>query len=374
MGNDIFSAFQLKLHFKNDENHPHAYVQNASSMEIVEDDKKQIATKKPIQQPPRPILSQFPKHPGLLRKQWMVSEQQWQIAELFFKQYPNEIKLHKKLNPHLGCSFIKTTQGHIFAIMPGLKTVYGKTTLGEGGNGKVKLCKARNGHDFAVKIDGSPINKEHELFIMQSLGELGGIAYRTNHKGHFKGFPAQVKNYTITNLYQQDLYNFLQSNQLNQHEKLKLAICSAHAIKTMHDLGIIHCDIKPGNLMLNSQMQVKAIDFGAAKIIGSQPFISSSPLTTFEYSEPSLKICYELYHNRNDRTKAAYFNFSKSSDIYSLGKMFSEDFKLEMPAGFWTNILNADPSKRMDINNLILVLEQALQHQNNLVQALKPTP
>jgi serine/threonine-protein kinase len=46
-------------------------------------------------------------------------------------------------------------------------------------------------------------------------------------------------------------------------------IQAAEGLKAMHQLGYVHCDIKPNNIMHNDQGKVKVIDFGQSARIGT---------------------------------------------------------------------------------------------------------
>jgi eukaryotic-like serine/threonine-protein kinase len=54
---------------------------------------------------------------------------------------------------------------------------------------------------------------------------------------------------------------------LSLSEFLAIAVQCAEAIATAHERGIVHCDIKPENIMLTTSGQVKVLDFGLAKYL-----------------------------------------------------------------------------------------------------------
>ena len=47
-----------------------------------------------------------------------------------------------------------------------------------------------------------------------------------------------------------------------------VAIQAARGLKYSHDKGLIHQDIKPGNLLLSSEWEAKVADFGLAQALG----------------------------------------------------------------------------------------------------------
>jgi eukaryotic-like serine/threonine-protein kinase len=55
---------------------------------------------------------------------------------------------------------------------------------------------------------------------------------------------------------------------LSQKEVLGLGLQIVKALEAAHEKGIVHCDLKPGNIMVTtSQQQVKLLDFGLAKLL-----------------------------------------------------------------------------------------------------------
>jgi serine/threonine-protein kinase len=52
-------------------------------------------------------------------------------------------------------------------------------------------------------------------------------------------------------------------------ETVDIFIQTAQGLQAMHQLGYVHCDIKPNNILRNASGQVKVIDFGQSSRIGT---------------------------------------------------------------------------------------------------------
>ncbi len=61
---------------------------------------------------------------------------------------------------------------------------------------------------------------------------------------------------------------------------------TGEALTYAHELGVIHRDIKPQNLMLTPKQQIKVLDFGIAKLVGLDITVEGEFLGTPSYSSP----------------------------------------------------------------------------------------
>ena len=81
------------------------------------------------------------------------------------------------------------------------------------------------------------------------------------------------------------------------------------ALKTVHDAGIWHLDLKPANIMIDKSGIVKLIDFGASKQLNAQ----KGGATT------SSAICFTNGYAPREQMEQNYDKFGPWTDIYALG-------------------------------------------------------
>ncbi len=68
-----------------------------------------------------------------------------------------------------------------------------------------------------------------------------------------------------------DLQKRLTQGPLSQDEALEVARQVAEGLKAAHAAGVVHHDIKPANIMLTPEGQVKITDFGIAEFLEQKP-------------------------------------------------------------------------------------------------------
>ena len=132
--------------------------------------------------------------------------------------------------------------------------------IGEGTFGKVfKGKNMRSDEYIAIKIQYKDIANvlKHEAKIYKFLKDISGIPHIRNY-GSESGF-----NYLILDI----LGPSLSDIKITHRECIKYMIQSINIIEKVHDMGIIHRDIKPDNFLLDkiNGNNIKLIDFGLSK-------------------------------------------------------------------------------------------------------------
>jgi serine/threonine-protein kinase len=66
---------------------------------------------------------------------------------------------------------------------------------------------------------------------------------------------------------------------LKLEEALTIALQIADAVAAAHEHGVIHRDLKPGNIKITPEGKVKVLDFGLAKVVGGEASDQHSTIT-----------------------------------------------------------------------------------------------
>ena len=203
--------------------------------------------------------------------------------------------------------------------------------LGRGGMGVVYRARQRTlGRLVALKLL-APERVRDEKFAGRFTREAQALA-ALNHPnivtiydfGQAGGFYFLLMEYVDG----ANLRQLLRTRKLTPEEALAIVPPLCEALQFAHDRGIVHCDIKPENLLLDKAGRVKVADFGVAKMLGAVDGgagagdaaagnVTQSAGGTPGYSAPE-----QTTDPRRVDSRA---------DIYSLGAVFYEMLTGELP-------------------------------------------
>lgn len=195
--------------------------------------------------------------------------------------------------------------------------------LGHGAYGIVCAAKytgSTDGPGVAIKKVTNIFSKK--ILCKRALRELKLL-------NHFRGH----KN--ITCLYDMDIVNIHNFNEVYLYEELlecdmhqiirsQQTLTDAHyqsfiyqiltGLKYIHSANVLHRDLKPGNLLVNADCELKICDFGLARGYSEDPAKDAGFLTEYVatrwYRAPEIMLSFRSY--------------TKAIDVWSVGCIFAE--------------------------------------------------
>jgi beta-lactam-binding protein with PASTA domain/tRNA A-37 threonylcarbamoyl transferase component Bud32 len=136
------------------------------------------------------------------------------------------------------------------------------------------------------------------------------------------------------------LSSMLRQGPLDPERAAAIASSVAAALDFAHRRGVIHRDVKPGNVLIDSRAQVKVADFGIARAVGTSEDLTQtgSVMGTATYFSPE---------------QAQGYPVDPRSDVYSLGVVLYEmaagkpPFSGDSPVAIaYKHVKEAPPSPR----------------------------
>lgn len=178
--------------------------------------------------------------------------------------------------------------------------------IGEGGYGSVYQCSDKNGKSYAIKAVTSTSNGITSLVeatIMSSYKHPNIISAIEIIAGeHYF--------YIVMELAMMDLMSYIKGGYVNTPNIIKnIAQQCLQGIDVLHKHGIIHCDVKPHNILVYPNGNVKIADFSLSMIKLSEHEQFSDKVCTLNYRPPEV-----LKHSK----------WNSSIDIWALGCTFYE--------------------------------------------------
>ena len=251
-------------------------------------------------------------------------------------------------------------------ILPGYTV---KEALGKGGMGTVyRAIHQGLNRTVAIKIF-KPKAADRDLFV-ERLKREGKLMAKLKHPNVLAIYSASVMEdgtpYLVLEYVKgEDLQQKLQNEfTINPRAALRIAIKVCEGLSAVHKLGIIHRDIKPGNVLLGKNGSVKVTDFGVSKDLKAKDQATSLTMTgttvgTADYMSPE--------QTRNEE-------LTPRSDLYSLGVLLYEMLMGVTPRGKFQPLSKAKVPKKLELLILRCLQQDPLKRPasaDTLAQALR---
>ncbi|XP_033136733.1 AAA-ATPase At2g18193 isoform X3 [Brassica rapa] len=172
-------------------------------------------------------------------------------------------------------------------------------------NEKVAIKKIHN--VFENRVDA--LRTLRELKLLRHVRHDNVIALKDvmlpTNKSSFKDV------YLVYELMDTDLHQIIKSSQSLSDDHCKYFLFQLlRGLKYLHSANILHRDLKPGNLLVNANCDLKICDFGLARTSqGNEQFMTEYVVTRW-YRAPELLLCCD--------------NYGTSIDVWSVGCIFAE--------------------------------------------------
>jgi len=210
--------------------------------------------------------------------------------------------------------------------------------IGRGGMGVVfKARQTSLGRDVALKVLPKELDYDpgfSERFLRESR-TLAGLSHPHVVAVHDAGQAAGHHYLLMEYVDGTDLAQLMKAGDVQPEQALSIVSQICEALQYAHDQGVVHRDIKPGNILLDRAGQVKLGDFGLAKLVQTDDSMrltgTLQAMGTPHYMAP------EQYERP--------LEVDHRADLYSLGVVLYELLTGELPIGRFPV-----PSKKADID------------------------
>jgi serine/threonine protein kinase/tetratricopeptide (TPR) repeat protein len=257
--------------------------------------------------------------------------------------------------PRRGYRFIAPVQDSTQEQALGRYRITGK--IGAGGMGEVYLAQdTRLGREVAIKVlppgalqdenARSRFRREAEILSKLSHPNIATVYDFEKQQGKDLLVMEYVRGITLSDK--------LAAGPLPEKEVLRLGLQLTEGIEAAHDHGVIHRDLKPGNLRVSQEGWLKILDFGLAK----STFTTTADVSTMSVAETG-SVKGTLRYMAPEQLLAQ--TLDARTDIYAVGSILYEmatgqaPFYNQLATVLVESILHQPPRPPRQLNSAISI-------------------
>lgn len=181
--------------------------------------------------------------------------------------------------------------------------------LGSGVYGRVYKVQDENGKNYALKISKKDIASFIEVDLMMKI----------NHPHIVKAYDIKIDDinlYLLEEYCEYNLSTVIINNSLD--DKIRIIFQIGIALQFLLDNNIVHCDVKPSNILINENDKIKVGDLGIASHISL--FDNDRECEAEYYRAP--EYLRDKYNIKNNDVKKSFLNRNIiQGEIWSFGML-----------------------------------------------------
>jgi serine/threonine protein kinase/tetratricopeptide (TPR) repeat protein len=232
--------------------------------------------------------------------------------------------------------------------------------LGEGGMGVVYVAQDTHlGRRVAIKFLAS-LDRPYRARFLREARAVSKLTHPNVAAVFDYGETVEGQPYIVMELVKgQTLHDLLTEGSLPLTQAIHVTSSIGEALGEAHQMGIIHRDVKPSNVVINERGQVKVLDFGLAKIIDEQyEAEDAGQLTNLlaTRTQSSVVVGTPLYLSPEQATGKS---IDGRSDLFALGAVLYEcltgqsAFSGASAIEIGAQIIHVDPPRPSSINRRV---------------------
>jgi eukaryotic-like serine/threonine-protein kinase len=191
--------------------------------------------------------------------------------------------------------------------------------LGTGGYGEVYVGKPANGRAVAVKVLAALHARDDDS--VERFKREAETARKLEHPNIVRVLDvgsSRQRHYLVMELVRGgSLHKLLRKGDADPEKLLAVLADSARGLAYAHERGVVHRDVKPGNILLTRTGKAKVADFGLARAVDNSSMTTEGKLIgTASYMSPE---------------QAKGGRATSAADVYSMGVMIYETVSGRLP-------------------------------------------